>query len=113
LTAARLTSATFVSALLRLAQQEGGFAAVVKRGDETAGAVLILLAERGQIVDVLERVLGGEGRYVWASPLGAGHNAADIDRFLEKRRRFDPDSWLIELDTASAERFADEIRAID
>ena len=113
MTAARLTSATFVSALLRLAQQEGGFAVVVKRGDETAGAVLIVLAERGQTVDVLERVLGGNGTYVWASPFAAAHNAADIDKFLEKRRRFDPDSWVIELDTASAERFAAEIRALD
>lgn len=111
--AARLTSATFVSALLRLAQQEGGFAVVAKRGDEQAGAVLIVLAERGQPVDVLERLLTREGRYAWASPLSATHNAADIDKFLEKRRRFDPDSWVVELDTASAERFADEIRALD
>ena len=111
--AARLTSAMFVSALVRLAQQEGGFAAVVHRGDEHAGAVLIVLAERGQPVEVLERILSGDGRYAWASPLAAGHNAADIDKFLEKRRRFDPDSWVIELDTASAERFAAGIRAID
>lgn len=112
--AARLTSAMFVAALLRRAQQEGGFGAVVKRGDEHAGAVLIVLAERGQPVEVLERMLGGDGRYVWGSPLAAAaHNADDIDKFLEKRRRFDPDSWVIELDTASAERFAAEIRALD
>ncbi len=86
---------------------------MVKRGDETAGAVLIVLAERGQAVDVLERVLGGSGDYVWGSPFAAAHNAGDIDRFLEKRMRFDPDSWLIELDTASAERLAAEIRSLD
>jgi hypothetical protein len=111
--AARLTSAMFVSSLQRLVQQQGGFAVVAKRGDEHAGAVLIVLAERGQPVDVLERLLTGDGRYAWASPLPAAHNAADIDKFLEKRRRFDPDSWVIELDTASAERLADEIRGID
>lgn len=113
MTAARLTSAMFVSALLRLAQQNGGFAAVVKRGDETAGAVLIVLAERGRPVDVLERLMAGDGLYAWASPLAAAHNEADIEKFLERRRRFDPDSWVIELDTASAERFADEIRSLD
>jgi hypothetical protein len=110
---ARLSSATFVSALLRLAEQEGGFAAVVRRGDADAGAVLIVLAERGQPVDVLERLLSGDGRYTWDSPLAATHNAADLDKFLANRRRFDPDSWIIELDTASAERFADEIRSLD
>ncbi len=111
--AARLTSALFVSALLRLAQQEGGFAAVVRRGDEHAGAVLIVLAERGRPVDVLERLLGGDSRYAWISPLATPHNESDIQKFLERRRRFDPDSWVIELDTASAERLAAEIRAID
>jgi len=110
---ARLTSAMFVSALLRLAEQQGGFATVAATGDAGAGAVLIVLAERGRPVDVLERLLGGDGRYVWASPLASAHNETDIDKFLERRRRFDPDSWVIELDTASAERFAADIRALD
>ena len=45
---ARLTSAMFVSALLRLVENEGGFATVVAKGDASAGAVLIVLAQRGQ-----------------------------------------------------------------
>jgi hypothetical protein len=112
-TQARLTSATFVSALLRLAQQQGGFATVVAKGDADRGAVLIVLAERGTPIGLLERVLGGDGRYVWASPLATGHNESEIGKFLERRRKFDPDSWIIDLDTASAERFAADIRALD
>ena len=109
----RLKSSMFVSALLRLAEREAGFGMVVAKGDEDAGAILIVLAERGRPIKLLERVLKGDGIYAWDSPLAAGHNAADIDKFLERRRRFDPDSWVIELDTASAERFADEIIAFD
>ena len=110
---ARLTSAMFVSALLRLVQNQAGFGTVVAKGDKDAGAILIVLAERGKRVRLLERLLRGDGIYAWDSPLPAGHNAVDIDKFLERRRRFDPDSWVIELDTASAERFADEITAFD
>ena len=110
---ARLTSAMFVSALLRLVQNQAGFGTVVAKGDKDAGAILIVLAERGKRVTLLERLLRGDGIYAWDSPLAAGHNEDDIDKFLEKRRRFDPDSWVIELDTASAERFADEIASFD
>ena len=110
---ARLTSAMFVSALLRLVQNQAGFGTVVAKGDKDAGAILIVLAERGKRVRLLERLLRGDGIYAWDSPLSAGHNEADIDKFLERRRRFDPDSWVIELDTASAERFADEILSLD
>ena len=110
---ARLTSAMFVSALLRLVERDGGFGAVVAKGDADAGAILIVLAERGKRVRLLERLLRGDGVYAWTSPLAAVPNESDVDKFLERRRRFDPDIWVIELDTASAERFADEIRAID
>jgi hypothetical protein len=109
----RLGSGLYVSALLRLAEREAGFGTVIAKGDRDAGAILIVLAERGKRVRLLERLLRGDGIYAWDSPLGAGHNEADIDKFLEKRRRFDPDSWVIELDTASAERFAAEMIAFD
>jgi len=99
--------------LLKLTEREGGFGVVLARGDANAGAILILLAERGRRVQVLERLLQPNGTYAWASPLKAGQNDSELDRFLEKRRRFDPDSWIIELDTASAERFADEIKSLD
>jgi hypothetical protein len=110
---ARIASSVFVTALLRLAEREGGFGAVVAKGDPNAGSILIVLAERGRRVQVLERLLQPDGNYAWGAPLKEGHNESDLDRFLEKRRRFDPDSWLIELDTASAERFAAEIAALD
>ena len=110
---ARLAPSLFVPALLRLAEREGGFGTVLARGDPSAGTILILLSERGRPVQLLERVLQPNGSYAWEAALGAAHNAAEFDRFLEKRRRFDPDCWIVELDTASGERFADEIGALD
>lgn len=109
----RVASGVFVSALLRLAERDGGFGAVLEKGDPQVGAILILLAERGRPVRLLERLLQSDGRYDWAEPIQAADNAPELVRFLEKRRRFDPDTWILELDIASAERFADEIRSLD
>ena len=110
---ARLSSDVLVSALLHMAEREGGFGTVVAKGDANAGAILIVLAERGRPVQLLERLLQAGGHYAWGSPLKAGHNEDELNKFLERRRRFDPDSWVLELDTASAERFAAEITALD
>ncbi len=106
----RLQSSILVGALIRCAESEGGFAAVLARGDPTAGAVLVILAEKGQKLRILERSLQGDGRYVWQDTGGqAAGNEEEFGKFLARRRRFDPDLWLIELDVPSAERFAAEM----
>ena len=108
---ARLTSQIMVSALLRRAEAEGGFGAVLARGDPTAGAIMIVLAERGVRIVLLERLLQPDGRYAWQE---TGSGAVDDEAFralLERRRSYDPDLWLLALDVASAERFAAEMNA--
>ncbi len=106
----RLQSSILVNALQRRAESEGGFAAVLAKGDPTAGSILVILVERGRKVKVLERLLEGGERYSWRD-IGsqALANEQEFQKFLDKRRRFDPDIWLIELDVASAERFAAEM----
>ena len=39
-------------------------------------------------------------------------NEEQFQRFLERRRKYDPDLWILELDIASAERFAAEMNAV-
>lgn len=50
------------------------------------------------------------GEYRW-TVTGPQEKAemAEIQDFVAKKRRFDPDLWLIELDIAAAERFVDEM----
>jgi hypothetical protein len=106
----RLQSSILVTALIRRAESEGGFAAVLAKGDSTSGAILVILAERGRKAGFFERVLQPEGGYSW---LGVGENALanteETEKFLQRRRKYDPDIWLIELDVPSAERFAAEM----
>ena len=109
----RLASSVIVNGLIRLAEQQGGFGAVLSKGDATAGSIVILLMERGERKALLEQLLQPDGSYGWRDSLGAANNEEDVVKFLDRRRRFDPDLWILELDVASAERFAAEMSAID
>ena len=108
----RLQSSILVGALLRQAESQGGFAAVLAKGDDTSGSVLVILAERGRKLRILERLLQPDGRYSW-QVVGeqALANTEETEKFLQRRRNFDPDIWLIELDVPSAERFAAEMNS--
>jgi hypothetical protein len=109
----RLASSVVVSALLRLTQEQGGFGTVLAKGDAGAGAIILLIAERGRTERVMERILQPGGRYAWSESIRGAPNDSELNKFLERRRRFDPDLWLIELDVPSAERFAADMSAFD
>jgi hypothetical protein len=105
--APRLAAGMLVSALIRRAEDAGGTGMVLARGDSTAGALLIQLAERGQPGPLLERRLDPQGRYRW-SPTGP---EAEVERgdYIARRRRSDPDLWVIELDVADGLALVEEI----
>jgi len=107
----RLATSVLVSALLRRAEQQGGFGAVLAKGDPTAGAIAVILAEKGRKARFLERLLQANGSYAWRSTREDVENEEEFEKFLEKRRSFDRDLWILELDIASAERFAAEMNA--
>jgi hypothetical protein len=105
----RLPPRLEVPALIRRAETQGGFATVLRKGDPEGGALLLLVSSRGRHIACLERVLGVSGVYKWHA-LGPGDSAdsAEVAAFLAKRRQFDPDLWLVELDIAEPERFIAE-----
>ena len=107
----RLQSSVLVNGLLRHAEAAGGFGAVIAKGDSTAGSVLVILAEKGRKARILERLLQRVGEYSWQD-IGPGTLANDeeAEKFLARRRKFDPDLWILELDVPSAERFAAQMR---
>ena len=61
----RLATSVLAGVLLRRAEAEGGFAAVLAKGDPTAGSILVILAERGRKLGIFERMLQSDGRYMW------------------------------------------------
>ena len=104
---ARVTSAVTVSALVRRVHQEGGSAAVLARGDETAGGILLITLEKGENPRLFERGVGPEGEpaLLPAGPAGA-RDDGEVTAYWRRRRERDSDLWVVELDIAGAERFA-------
>jgi hypothetical protein len=113
-TAPRLATSVFVSAMIRKAEAEGGFAAVLAKGDETAGSVLVILTERGADPRLFERILQPDGHYSWEMAASqASDGPGEVPDLVARRRRFDPDLWVLELDVPSGERFAAEMNALN
>jgi hypothetical protein len=105
--APRLTAGFLVSALIRRAEELGGSGMVLAKGDATAGAVLIQLADRGVAGPLLERRLDPQGDYRW-SPTGPDADGGRSD-YIARRRRGDPDLWVIELDVADAMTLVEDV----
>jgi hypothetical protein len=109
----RLPAKLEASSLVRRAEVEGGGGMVLARGDPDRGTLILLFAERGVHVACLERGLDQDGTYKWRKTgPPAGASAIDVQEWSRKRRDFDPDSWLIELDIPRSERFIAETIAI-
>lgn len=101
----RLTSGFFVSALLRQATLAGGFAAVLRRGAEEAGAVFIVVRARNGGLRLFRPAPqsaydgpGPEDRLFTPDASLAGEE--EINRALERETRFDPDVWILEVEIA-------------
>ena len=109
MTGGRLPPRLEVPALLRRIESQGGFATVVHRGDAEGGVLLLLVSSRGRHIACLERILATRGAYAW-SRTGPAESAdsSEVASFLAKRRQFDPDLWVVELDIAEPERFIAE-----
>ena len=91
----RLQSSILVNALQRRAESEGGFAAVLAKGDPTAGAVLVILAERGEKIKILERLLEGGGEVDGGAegPVGAVALAGQDPRYVIGTR--EPHNFIV------------------
>lgn len=104
----RLTSRFLVDLLLRRAEAAGGFGAVLASGDAHAGTILVQCSDRGVPGPLFERRFALDGGYVWeeVGPTGADEGARSDYR--ERRKRSDPDLWIVELDIAQAPRLVAE-----
>lgn len=108
-----LPSGLLVSALLKRVNDAGGMGMVRARGDADSGVILLILNEPGGSTKLMERSLGPSGAPTLfeAGPADASDVLAR-EAYWQRRRARDPDLWVLELDIASAERFAAETIAI-
>lgn len=103
---ARLPAHLEVAGLIRAVESQGGFASLIAKGEKDAGTILILTIDRGDNAVLFERMpqLDGSRPFIAAKRQNP-ENRNEIYEYLEKRRRQDPDIWILEADIADGERF--------
>jgi len=109
----RLKSRFLVDLLLRRTEAAGGFATVLAKGDETSGIILVQCSSRGKPGPLLERRISPTGHYIWEAvgPIDPKDSESRAN-YQERRRKADPDLWVIELDIADAPQLVAEWGAL-
>jgi hypothetical protein len=76
---------------------EGIHAHVVRKGDETAGAVAIKVATMNGRASFFTRGYGMDGTVAWQAQ-AEDVDEAEADAALARQRGYDPDLWVIEVE---------------
>jgi hypothetical protein len=101
----RLASHIRIGALSRMASSYGDSFMVVRRGNEIAGAILLITAVRGVTKNIFEYVTDFDGVGQWRTiRLESDLSQQSIEAYCDRRQKRDPDIWLIELSIADGER---------
>ena len=107
-TVVEIDTSIWVYALIRRAQLGGAFATVGRRGDSRGGAVLVkLVNRRAGEARLLAEATRGDGERFWMQPIGST-SEPDLDAYLEKAIRIDPDVWVVEIDDPEGRHFLTE-----
>jgi hypothetical protein len=106
----RLTSDIWVKALIRRIFGEGGFAAIERVGASEAGAVFVRVRGR----DGSETLLAPAPQSLFETarpqdrlfePRIVGGTCEDVDAILTREASFDPDFWVVEIETDQPESY--------
>lgn len=95
-----VTTSFRVSAFLRLCTLSGEAAYVLKRGDETAGAVIVKHARPDGSAVVYARRYDMEGDIIWERATGeAAVSDKEADAYIQRRIKSDADLWAVEVES--------------
>lgn len=103
----RLTAGIWVSAYLARLRLADIPAFVVRRGDDTAGAVLVKLNTLDGKATCYQRsfdLMTGERRWVELT----SDDEAKVDEAIARQRSFDPDLWVLEVESREGRHLLDE-----
>ena len=100
-----LSSDIWVGALIRRVEIGGGFAVVARKGDPRAGAVLVKVLNRSDgSARLLAEATRGDGDRVWMEPV-ASREERELDAYVERAVRIDPDVWVVEIEDKAGRHF--------
>ena len=103
-----LSTDIWVAALIRRAELGGAFAVVARKGDARAGSVLVKILNRGDgTTRLYAEATRGDGERVWMRP-ALSEQEPDLDRYIERAARIDPDIWVVEIEDREGRHFLTE-----
>lgn len=95
----RLNAELWVKAQLRQCQVLDIPAFVVRRGDDTAGSVLLKLNRLNGACTLLAPTTDMDGNRAWMKVAGGPSvPEQDADAYIAKQIKFDPDIWVLEIE---------------
>lgn len=105
-----LKAELWVQALIRRAQVGGAYAAVTRKGDVEAGAVLVKVASLDSRARLYAPAMNGEGERIWLDLSGGalGDDERAVDEYIRKRAEDDPDLWAVEIEDRQGRHFLTE-----
>ena len=103
-----LSTDIWVGALIRRAEIGGAFAAVARKGDARAGAVLVKAVNRGDgTARLYAEATRGDGERVWMQPVKS-KDEPELDAYVARSVNRDPDLWLVEIEDREGRHFLTE-----
>src|SRR4051812_338104 len=112
----RLKSHIWVAAYLRRCQVEGAAAVLRRRGAEEAGAIFIKVSRLDGTADLFGPA--PQSAFDDARPSERAFSPAlrdppvaeaDVESYLARQLRFDPDLWIVEIEDRAGRHFLDHI----
>ena len=95
----RLSTELWVQAHLRRCNAEGMFAAILRKGDQWGGAVIVKLNLLDCTFKVLTQTRDMDGAVAWlAAQQGTLLTEADATSYIERQVKRDPDLWVVEIE---------------
>jgi hypothetical protein len=110
----RLKSGIWVSAYLRRCSVEGAFAVVRRRGAEEAGSIFVKIDRLDGTAflfgpapqSAFDEARPAERLFSPCLPVQPAP-AADVETYLARELRFDPDIWIVEVEDRAGRHFLD------
>jgi hypothetical protein len=116
MTTMRLKTALWVAAYLRRCHVEGIFAVVRRRGAEEAGAIFVRVSRLDGTSDLFGPApqsafdaAAGTARAFTPSLATQSAPDADIEAYLARQVKFDPDAWIVEIEDRAGRNFLDVV----
>src|SRR3954471_5165143 len=114
----RLKSAIWVAAYVRRCHIEGAFAAVRRRGAEDAGAIFVKLNRLDGTAELFTPAPqtafdeAHPSERAFARAFGPDPVPEEkIEERLKREIRFDPDTWIVEVEDRTGRHFLDQVVA--